>query len=108
VKGSYFYTVYHDDGEDEIEILLNDIDTGWNLLGSFYLSADSVKVQLSNKSEANRVFADAVRWVKEGAIKKETKPKPGKNANDATDREGARKDKPNKKDKARDRNESGN
>lgn len=65
VAGSYLYTVYHDDGVDDIEVKLKDVSTGWNLLGSFYLS-DSAKVVLPNKSEYGRVVADAVRWVKEG------------------------------------------
>lgn len=99
VKGSYFFTVYHDDGQDEIEMVLNDIETGWNLLGSFYLSADSVKVQLSNKSEANRVFADAVKWAKEGAIEKNSKPLPEKKENSAIDSADANKNKSKRKDK---------
>lgn len=74
VKGSYLYTVYSDDGKDEVEIELKDAETGWNLLGTFYFSADSAKVVLSNKSEANRIFADAVRWVKEGSGIKKPKP----------------------------------
>lgn len=64
--GSYFYTIYHDDGVEEVELKLKDVNTGWNMLGSFYLSADTAKVVLSDRSEASRVVADAVRWVKEG------------------------------------------
>jgi hypothetical protein len=64
--GSYYYTVYHDDGVEDVEMKLKDINTGWNMLGSFYLSADTAKIVLSDRSEASRVVADAVRWVKEG------------------------------------------
>jgi ABC-type transport system involved in multi-copper enzyme maturation permease subunit len=63
--GSYFYTIFHDDGVEEIELKTKDISDGWNFLGSFYFSSDSVKVELSDKGGASRVIADAVKWVKE-------------------------------------------
>lgn len=62
-NGSYHYEVLHDDGNELIELEVKDVETGWNLLGSFYLSADSATVQLSDKGGANRVVADAVKWV---------------------------------------------
>jgi ABC-type transport system involved in multi-copper enzyme maturation permease subunit len=65
VPGSYFYTVYHDDGVDEIEMKVSSFETGWNLLGSFYLSGNEAKVSLSDKGGAQRVIADAVKWVKQ-------------------------------------------
>jgi len=52
---------------------MEDAESGWNLLGSFYYSADTAKVELSNKNTGRRVFADAVRWVGEG-----TKTEPSK------------------------------
>ena len=63
-SGVYNYTVYHEDGVEEIPYDLSDTDEGWNLLGNFYL-ADSGKVVLSDKSDAQRVIADAVKWVRE-------------------------------------------
>lgn len=65
VPGSYFYTVYHDDGVDEIEMQAADFEAGWNLLGSFYLSGNEAKVTLSDKGGAQRVVADAVKWIKQ-------------------------------------------
>lgn len=65
VPGSYFYTVYHEDGVDEIEMQAADFEAGWNLLGSFYLSGNEAKLTLSDKGGAQRVIADAVKWVKQ-------------------------------------------
>jgi ABC-type transport system involved in multi-copper enzyme maturation permease subunit len=64
--GSYFYTIHHDDGVEEVELKLKDVQTGWNLLGSYYISNDTAKVVLTDRSDASLVVADAVRWVKEG------------------------------------------
>lgn len=62
-EGSYFYTVHHADGVEEIELSLKDFENGWNLLGSFYISSGTGKVVLSDKGGADRVIADAVKWV---------------------------------------------
>jgi hypothetical protein len=64
-KGKYMYTVTHDDGDEEIELEMKDIETGWNLLGSFYLSSDTAVVKLSDKGGADRIVADAVKWVQQ-------------------------------------------
>jgi ABC-type transport system involved in multi-copper enzyme maturation permease subunit len=65
VEGSYFYTVYHDDGVDEIEMQAADFESGWNLIGSFYISGNEAKVVLSDKGGAQQVIADAVKWIKQ-------------------------------------------
>lgn len=61
--GIYHYEVVHDDGTELIELEVKEVETGWNLLGSFYLSSDTATVMLSDKGGANRVVADAVKWV---------------------------------------------
>ncbi|MBM3420744.1 MAG: hypothetical protein FJY11_06380 [Bacteroidetes bacterium] len=58
------FTVYHDDGMEEITLDYETADPGWNKLGTYYLSADTAKVELTNKSTARTVVADAVKWVK--------------------------------------------
>jgi hypothetical protein len=58
------YTVYHDDGAENISIKIAENEEGWNFLGSFYFSRGSAKIVLSNKSESRFVIADAVKWVK--------------------------------------------
>jgi len=63
--GKYIYNVHHDDGIDKIEIEVKDFESGWNLLGSFYISSDSAVVSLSDAGGADRVVADAVKWVQQ-------------------------------------------
>jgi hypothetical protein len=58
------FFVYHDDGTEEVMLDYETADPGWNKLGSYYLSPDTVKVELSNKSTARMVVGDAVKWVK--------------------------------------------
>ncbi len=58
------YIIYNDDGEDKISIDIETADKGWNMLGSYYLSGDSAKVELTNESREGIVIADAVKWVK--------------------------------------------
>jgi len=62
-KREYHYIVSHDDGDEEINLDFNNSEVGWNLLGSFYLSAGEAKVSLNNESENSVVFADAIKWV---------------------------------------------
>jgi ABC-type transport system involved in multi-copper enzyme maturation permease subunit len=59
----YNISVYHDNGIEQINYTTEDVDHGWNYLGTWYISADSGKVDLSNKSNGDIVFADAVKWV---------------------------------------------
>ncbi len=62
--GEYQFLIHADDGPEEILLGLADAEDGWNVLGSYYLSEGDTKVELTNKSDAKVVFADAVRWVK--------------------------------------------
>lgn len=59
----YLYTVFHDDGEEEVNFTVPE-DGGWVLLGDFYFSQGDASIELSDKSEANLIFGDAVKWVK--------------------------------------------
>lgn len=61
--GKYVYSVFSDDGNEEVELEIKDFEDGWNLLGSFYISSDTASVTLSDKGGANRIVADAVKWV---------------------------------------------
>jgi hypothetical protein len=65
INDEYHFTIYHDDGEDEVILEMNNVEFGWNHLGSFYLSPDSAKVELSNESPGRVVIADAVKWVRQ-------------------------------------------
>ena len=63
--GEYTYTVYHNSEKEEVVIDLKTIDNGWNSLGTFYFTGDSAKVELSNKSTAQVVVADAIKLAKQ-------------------------------------------
>jgi len=63
--GEYTYTINHNQGKEEVTVNLKSADDGWNSLGSFYFSGDTVKVALGNKSEAQVVVADAIKLVKQ-------------------------------------------
>lgn len=59
-----YYTVCHDEGEEEIVIETKGI-SGWVSLGRFNFSAGEYKVTLSDKGELNQeIEADAMKWVR--------------------------------------------
>jgi len=64
MTGEMIYTVFHDDGQEQVTLDIQSADEGWNFLGTYYLSEGSVKVELSDKSNARVVVADAVKWIK--------------------------------------------
>jgi len=59
------YKIYNDEGVDEITLDYKYADGGWNILGRFYISSDTAKVMLTNKSSGRLVIGDAVKWVKQ-------------------------------------------
>lgn len=58
------YKIYHDEGVEEITVDFENAETGWNMLGRYYISSDSAKVELTNQSSGRMVIGDAIRWVK--------------------------------------------
>ncbi len=62
-NGEYNFTIHTDEGTEEQSLSIQNADEGWNHLGSFQFSADTALVELSNKSQINIVFADAVKIV---------------------------------------------
>ncbi|HNY15525.1 MAG TPA: hypothetical protein PKI12_08280 [Bacteroidales bacterium] len=58
------YKIYHDEGVEEITVDFENAEGGWNKLGQYYLSPDTAKVELTNKSDGRIVLGDAIRWVK--------------------------------------------
>jgi hypothetical protein len=59
------YKVYHDDGVEDISLDFENAPGGWNNLGRFYLSHDTAKVMLTNKSAGQMVIGDAIKWVRQ-------------------------------------------
>jgi len=63
-SGEYHFVIHHDDGPEEALLDLKNAESGWNLLGSYYISKRETKVELTDETSARIVFADAVKWVK--------------------------------------------
>lgn len=62
--GKKHFVVYHEDGQEEIAIDLKDAQPGWNLLGTFRLTAGKNRIELTDKNDLGYVSADAVKWIK--------------------------------------------
>ena len=60
----YYYTISSNEGSEEIEFTLRNPEEGWNKLGAFHFPGDTATIELSNKTNGRRVFADAVKWVR--------------------------------------------
>jgi ABC-type transport system involved in multi-copper enzyme maturation permease subunit len=65
VDEEYNFTIFHDDGQDHQIVNMKDNDTGWLEIGSYHLSPDTVKIELSNLTKAASIYADAIKLVKE-------------------------------------------
>jgi ABC-type transport system involved in multi-copper enzyme maturation permease subunit len=63
--GEYTYTIYHNNEKEQVTVNLQTADEGWNNLGTYFFTGDTVKIELSNKSESQVVVADAVKLVKQ-------------------------------------------
>ncbi|MFC2116314.1 ABC transporter permease subunit [Bacteroidota bacterium] len=60
----YNYVISSNEGREELEYPLRNIEEGWNKLGAFHFPGDTAKIELSNKTNGKRVIADAVKWVR--------------------------------------------
>ncbi len=63
-KSNYNFKVYHDDGIEEMTLSDEELEDGWNYLGTFFMSPENAKVELTNKSIGKMIFADAIKLVK--------------------------------------------
>ncbi len=63
-EADYNFTIYHDDGEDEVTITVGDNNEGWQYLGEYYFSSGSAKVTLSDNTNNKFVIGDAVKFVR--------------------------------------------
>ncbi|MBR5802793.1 MAG: xanthan lyase [Bacteroidaceae bacterium] len=66
IKYLYNFTVKseNDDYEEKAELDMRRADEGWNLIGTYGLTGDTLIVRLTDKSELNMIAADAVKLVK--------------------------------------------
>jgi len=60
----YHYTIFHDGGEETMPVEVNDREGEWISMGSYYFSADSAKIQISNQTKGRLVIADAVKLIR--------------------------------------------
>jgi len=58
------FKVYHDDGVEDVTLDIANAEQGWISLGTFYLSSDTARVELTDKTKGRMVIADAVKWLK--------------------------------------------
>jgi ABC-type transport system involved in multi-copper enzyme maturation permease subunit len=63
-KTDYNYRIWHDDGVQKVTLNYDESDKGWNLLGTYYISGDTGRVEMNNKSAGQMIYADAVKWVR--------------------------------------------
>jgi len=56
------FIVYHDDGAEAVKLDANSANEGWNLLGTFYFSKGTAKIELSDRTKGRLVYADAIKW----------------------------------------------
>ena len=63
--GEYTYTIYHNGEKENVVLDLKTMDDGWNSLGTYYFTGDTVKIELGNKSTSQVVIADAIKLVKQ-------------------------------------------
>jgi hypothetical protein len=61
----FHYRIYHKGGIENISFDYENAESGWNKLGTYYLSDDTAKVVLSNQSTGRVVIGDAVKWVRQ-------------------------------------------
>lgn len=60
----YNYTIFSDDGKNDVTEDMTSAEDNWVYLGTYYFSKGEAKVELSNKSNKYLVNADAIKLVK--------------------------------------------
>jgi len=63
--GEYEYIIHHDEGAETTVLDMKNAVSGWNQIGSFYFSPDSAVIELTNKSDASVVVADAIKLIRQ-------------------------------------------
>ena len=62
-KTDYNFKIYHESGFEEINKSDQELENGWNYLGTYFITPETSKVELNNKSRGAFLFADAIKWV---------------------------------------------
>ena len=64
LQGEYHFRVAYDSEMEDAYINLRKANEGWEQLGTYYFSADTVRVVLTDECKLRSVTADAVKIVK--------------------------------------------
>jgi ABC-type transport system involved in multi-copper enzyme maturation permease subunit len=62
-KTDYNFKIYHESGVEKINKSDQELENGWNYLGTYFITPETSKVELNNKSRGAFIFADAIKWV---------------------------------------------
>ncbi|MDE5419312.1 hypothetical protein L3049_15030 [Labilibaculum sp. DW002] len=62
-KTDYNFKIYHESGFEEVNKSDQELENGWNYLGTYFITPGTSKVELNNKSRGAYLFADAIKWV---------------------------------------------
>ena len=57
------FNIHHDGGVEELKLDVDKAEAGWNLLGTFYFSKGETTVELTDLTNGQLVYADAVKWI---------------------------------------------
>ena len=60
----YQYNISSNEGSEDVEYTLRSPEEGWNKIGAFHFPGDTATIELTDKTNGRRVFADAVKWVR--------------------------------------------
>jgi len=58
----FHFTVYDSEGAKELNVDLDGVGEGWYSFGTFFFPKGEAKVELTDQSKGELVYADAVRW----------------------------------------------
>ena len=62
--GEYHFKVEYDEENEDAYIDLKKANEGWEPIGAYYFSSDTVRITLTNECKLRSVTADAVKIVK--------------------------------------------
>jgi len=57
------FNIHHDGGVEELKLDVDEAEVGWNLLGTFYITKGETTVELTDLTNGQLVYADAVKWI---------------------------------------------
>lgn len=62
--GEYHFKIEYDEENEDVYLNLKKANEGWESIGAYYFSSDTIKITLTNECKLRSVVADAVKIVK--------------------------------------------